>query len=311
MPVREPTREYRTWTVDSRRWQAYRPRPGDVVIATYPKCGTTWMQRIVGLLLSRDPTPRPVMDIAPWIDRRFGEPLEATMALIEAQTQRRFLKSHLPADGLPIHAGARYIHVARDGRDASLSYHHHLAGLAPEVLARFDAEGLGDPTIGRPFPPLLADPADHFHRWLTQGAVAGESDGLPFLSFFAFERSWWAVRHLPNVLLVHYARLKADLAGEMRRIAAFLEVEVPAALWPALVEAAGFEAMRRDGDVLMGRMARVFRGGAAAFFNEGRNNRWQGHYRAEDVALYAAKAATAGDPSFGRWLGDGSLEAGT
>jgi aryl sulfotransferase len=310
MLVRAPTRIYRTWTVDSRRWDAYRPRAGDVVIATYPKCGTTWMQRIVGLLLFLDPAPRPVMDLAPWIDRRFGEPLEATMALIEAQTQRRFVKSHLPADGLPIHGEVRYIHVARDGRDASLSYHHHLAGLAPRVLARFDAVGAGDPTIGRPFPPPLADPAAHFHRWLTEGSIEGEDDGLPFLSFFAFARSWWAVRHLPNVMLVHYAELKADLAGEMRRIARFLGIEVPETQWPALVEAAGFEAMRRDGDTLMGGMAQVFSGGAASFFHQGRNGRWRGVYRNEDLALYDAKVARSLDPAAARWLADGTPERG-
>src|SRR5262249_58154642 len=54
----EPARQvYRTWMIDSRRWSAYRPRSGDVIIATYPKCGTTWMQRIVGLLIFQSPEP--------------------------------------------------------------------------------------------------------------------------------------------------------------------------------------------------------------------------------------------------------------
>ena len=44
---------YRTWMTDSRRWDTYRPRTGDIVVATYPKCGTTWMQRIVDLLIFR------------------------------------------------------------------------------------------------------------------------------------------------------------------------------------------------------------------------------------------------------------------
>lgn len=34
--------------------------------------------------------------------------------MIEAQTHRRFLKSHLPMDALPIYDEVRYIHVARD-----------------------------------------------------------------------------------------------------------------------------------------------------------------------------------------------------
>ena len=102
MPAQAAQREYRTWILDSRRWQHYRPRPGDVVVATYPKCGTTWMQRIISLLVFQDPEPRPVIQISPWIDRRAREPIEAVMARIDAQDHRRFLKAHLPADGLPI-----------------------------------------------------------------------------------------------------------------------------------------------------------------------------------------------------------------
>src|SRR5687767_7947304 len=107
MPVRPARRIYRTWIIDSRRWERYRPRRGDVVIATYPKCGTTWMQRIVDLLVFQNTEPRPIMQISPWIDRRFPEAIETVAARIEAQDHRRFLKAHLPADGLPIFGRVR------------------------------------------------------------------------------------------------------------------------------------------------------------------------------------------------------------
>jgi aryl sulfotransferase len=305
MLVRPAEHVYRTWIVDSRRWDHYRPRPGDVVIATYPKCGTTWTQRIVDLLIFGNPEPRPVMDISPWIDRRFPEPVEAVMARIEAQEHRRFLKAHLPADGLPLFDEVRYVHVTRDGRDACISYHNHGSGLTPGMLEGLVRAGLEDETIGRSFPRVPADRAEHFHRWLTEGAVPGHADGLPHLSFFRFERSWWEERHRPNVLLVHYDDLKADLAGEMRRLADFLGIAVPPGLWPALVEAAGFGAMRRDGEALMGSVAGIFRGGAGRFFHAGTNGRWRGVLREEELALYEAKIEAALPPACARWVAHG------
>ena len=305
MPVRPAGRAYRTWIIDSRRWDHYRPRPGDVVIATYPKCGTTWMQRIVDLLVFQDPGPRPVMQLSAWIDRRFPEPIQAVAARLEAQEHRRFLKAHLPADGLPVHDEVSYVHVARDGRDACLSFHNHGSGFTPEMLEGLDRAGLGDEAVGRPYPRVPADPAEHFHRWLTEGAVPGHADGSPAMSFFHFERTWWDERHRPNVLLVHYDDLKADLAGEMRRVAGFLGIPVPPDAWPGLVEAAGFGAMRRDGEALMGSVAASFRGGAARFFHAGTNGRWRGVFREEDLALYDAKVEAELPPDCARWVAHG------
>jgi len=76
-------------------------------------------------------------------------PLEETLAKIEAQAHRRFLKSHLPADGLPLHDAVRYIHVARDGREACLSFCNHIANYTPWMLERLDAAGLGSVPINR------------------------------------------------------------------------------------------------------------------------------------------------------------------
>jgi aryl sulfotransferase len=311
MPIQPARRMYRTWSWDSTHWQRYRPRRDDIVIATYPKCGTTWMQRIVGLLVFQSPEPRPIMQISPWLDRRFiSQPVDATLATIEAQTHRRFLKSHLPLDGLPLHDEVRYIHVARDGRDAAMSYHNHGMALTAETLAAFDRVGLEDEAIGRPYPRMPADPAVFFHRWLTQGVVPGDGDGSPMMSFFHFERTWWEARRRANVLLVHYDDLKADLSGEMRRVAAFLGISVAPKLWPALVAAAGFKAMRRDGGTLMGSVAASFAGGSGRFFHQGTNGRWRGVFRDADLARYEAKVAAMLPAACARWTACGRLAAG-
>jgi aryl sulfotransferase len=307
----EPARrEYRTWILDSRRWHRYRPRADDIVIATYPKCGTTWMQRIVALLIFQTPEPRPVMDISAWIDRRFPEPVDTVLARIQAQPHRRFLKSHLPLDGLPIYDKVKYIHVARDGRDACMSFHNHATAFTPQTLDRLNSAGLADEAVGRPYPAAPADPAEFFHRWITRGEVPGHEDGSPTVSFFHFERSWWAARRRPNVLLVHFNDLKADLCGEMRRVAAFLGIAVAAERWPALAAAAGFEAMRRDGQVLMSGVANMFEGGSRRFFNKGTNERWRGVVHQDDLALYKAKSEALLSPANAAWVSRGRRSAG-
>src|SRR6188768_4164149 len=92
------TRVYRNHHLDSSRWEQVTFRPDDILISTSYKAGTTWTQRIVSLLLfGPGPLPAPLFALSPWIDARFMPiPLDVIVNGIEAQTHRRFLKSHLP-----------------------------------------------------------------------------------------------------------------------------------------------------------------------------------------------------------------------
>ena len=310
MLIRPAAREYRTWVMDSRRWNGFRPRSGDVVVATYPKCGTTWMQRIVSLLIFQSPEARPLDVVSPWIDMRVGRPIEDILAALEMQTHRRAVKTHLPLDGLPFYDDVRYIHVARDGRDACLSFHNHGTGFRQQMLERLDAAGLADETLARPYPRLPSDPAEYFCKWLRTGAIAGQTDGYQFVFYFEFEKTYWAERRRPNLLLVHYAELKADLAGEMRRVANFLDIEVPEEIWPVLVEAAGFQAMKQQGASLMPNATQMLVDGKDRFFNKGENGRWCGTFRKEDLDRYEAKLAATLAPACIAWLESGKCLTG-
>jgi aryl sulfotransferase len=150
---------------------------------------------------------------------------------------------------------------------------------------------------------------EFWRRWFTRGAQPQWQDGYPDMSFVDFETSYWRERRRENLLLVHYNDLKADRDGEMRRIAAFLGIETPAALWPKLVEAASFEAMKREGATLLGPLAAVFEGGADRFLFKGSNGRWRDELSADDLAL-ADKLAERFSPGLRRWLEGGRLVAG-
>jgi len=248
------------------------------------------------------------MQISAWIDRRFGEAIESVLARIEAQEHRRFLKSHLPLDCLPFYDEVKYIHVARDGRDACMSLHNHGTAHSAQVLAEFDKIGLEDETIGHPFPRLPDDPAEFFHHWIT--AEPFGNGGGPILSFFQFQRTWWEARRRSNVLFVHFNDLKADLSGEMRRIADFLGISVPEDMWPELVAMAGLDAMRRDGEALMSAAARLSQGGGQRFFFKGTNERWRGIFWDEDLALYSTTVQAMLPPECAKWVASGRLESG-
>jgi aryl sulfotransferase len=267
------------------------------------------MLRVLDLLVWQSPEPRSLDKLSPWIDRRFPISTEEMWADFESHSHRRIMKSHLPLDGLPLFEDVKYVHVARDGRDACLSYHNHITGFKVETLARLDREGLQDETIGRPYPRVPADPGEFFQYWLTHGAVPGHSDGSPFLSYFALERTYWEERSRPNLLLVHYNDLKRNLEGEMRRLAAFLDITIDEELLPALVRAAQFETMREEGDKLTPHVTSMFMGGAERFFNKGTNRRWEGVFSAESLALYQRKLAQELPADCAKWLENGNAAA--
>jgi aryl sulfotransferase len=105
--------------------------------------------------------------------------------------------------------------------------------------------------------------------------------------------------------MVHYNDLKADLSGEMKRIAAFLEIETPPALWPDLVEAATFEKMKHEGAALLPGIELAVKGGHQTFLNKGANGHWRDVLTKADVARYRARAAAELSPGLNDWLEHG------
>jgi len=293
---------------DSRHWERYTPRAGDVVVATAPKVGTTWTQYIVSLLIFQSPEPKPIMQISPWLDCRFQMPIDVMIAMIEGQTHRRVLKSHLPFDALPIYDEVKYIHTARGGLDACFSFHNHFVNFTPETVAAISNIEKADGGRGEPQPPASEDPREFFHSWL---ANEDKRDGVPTADrFFDLERTYWQERKRSNLLMVHYNDLKADLSGEMKRIAAFLGIETPAALWPELVEAATFDKMKSDGAAVLPGIEMGVRGGHQTFLNKGINGRWKGILSEADVKAYRDRAAAELSPGLNKWLENGRTVAG-
>jgi aryl sulfotransferase len=292
------TRELHNHHFDSTVWNDFAFRDDDVVISTYAKSGTTWTQQIVGQLLFGGAADVPVSELSPWLDLRVP-PAAEKLARLEAQTHRRFIKTHLPVDALVYSPRAKYLYIGRDGRDVLWSlHHHHLHANADFYATLNDTPG----RVGPPIEPPVADVRRYFLDWL-------ERDGFPFWPFWDNVRSWWAIRHLPNLLLVHFADLKADPEAEIRRIAEFLEVPIYPERWPAILEHCSFAWMKRHAALSAPLGGGLWEGGATTFINRGTNGRWRDVLTAEDIGRYEAMAARELGVECARWLASGSRAA--
>lgn len=259
--------------LDSTRWETYRHRPGDIVISTSYKTGTTWMQTIVANLIFQDGVfPAPVSVMSPWLDMAIP-PLEQVHASLEAQTHRRFIKSHLALDGLPYYETARYIVVGRDIRDVFMSMWNHHMGYTDQTKATFQARSAA---LGREFPLNLQDIKEFWRMWIDKGSFDWESSGFPYWSHLHHAQSWWDFRHVSNILLVHYTDLLADPERQIRRTAGHLGIEIDEQLLPGILERISFSGMKENFSSIMPEADQFFQGGQSTFMNKGTNGRWQG-----------------------------------
>lgn len=287
------TRDIHNHHMDSTVWDRIDFRNDDVVVATYAKSGTTWTQHIVGqLVFPGDPEVK-VAEISPWVDLRIMPP--NLMDILEAQTHRRILKTHLPVDALTFSPKARYIYIGRDGRDVLWSlYNHHANANALWYEAINDTPGRVGPPVERADPDIRR----YFLTWL-------EQDGAPFWPYWENIATWWAIRDLPNVMLVHFNDLKQDLEGEMRKIAAFLDCDIPEDRWPTILEHCTFDWMKAHAENVAPLGGAIFEGGAQTFINKGVNGRWRDVLTPADIAAYEARAMSELGADCAGWLASG------
>jgi hypothetical protein len=156
---------YRDSLTDSGRWASLELRPGDIVISTPSKCGTTWMQMICALMIFQTADlPAALTTLSPWLDMRL-RPLPEVLRLLEGQRHRRFVKTHTPLDGLPQVDGVHYVVVGRDPRDVAVSMDHHRANLDGNVIESLSAAPASpDRSDERPSAPRPSRPVDRRER---------------------------------------------------------------------------------------------------------------------------------------------------
>lgn len=288
------TREIHNNHMDSTVWNEFKFRPDDIIIATYAKSGTTWTQQIVSQLIFNGAEDVNVAEISPWLDLRIM-PREVKLPLLEAQTHRRVIKTHLPLDAFVFRPDVKHIYIGRDGRDVMWSMHNHHLNFTPEIIESFQTT---PPPEGPPLTEANPDPRAYFLEWL-------DDRGFPVWSLWENVRTWWAARNLPNVKVLHFNDLKADPEGEIRAIADFLEIDVAADAWSMILEHCSFDYMKRNAGKVAPLGGEIFKGGGKTFINKGSNGRWRDGLTAEDSARYEMRALSELGAECAEWLQHG------
>jgi aryl sulfotransferase len=288
------TRELQNHHFDSTIWNDFEFRDDDIVIATYGKAGTTWVQQIIAQLLFDGAENLETAEMSPWMDLRVP-PKEVKLPFVSEQTHRRFLKTHLPVDALVFSEKAKYVYIARDGRDVLWSMYNHHAN-ANEVW--YDAL---NNTPGRVGPPI-EEPTDsitqYFDEWL-------EGDGHPWWPFWENTLSWWEIRDLSNVCFLHFENLKSDMPGAIRDLAKFLEIPINEDKWDDILLHCSFDYMKANATKSVPLGGAFWNGGAETFIHKGTNGRWRDSLSNDQVAAYEQRAEQELGGECARWLATG------
>ncbi|MCC6494486.1 MAG: sulfotransferase domain-containing protein [Pirellulales bacterium] len=238
---------------------AYRHRgvqPNDVMLATYPKSGTTWLAFMLAQLLWRAGREQKLLD------NRF-------LPIIGKQ---RYAQRRLPSGGRIIRTHERYrpryaksIYVVRDGRDVAVSMYWHMQR----------ATG------------MQADFSDYLVPYLQgrlSGAGAWHKHVTEWLDCPAYREG--------RVLLVRYESMKEDAERELRRTAEFLGVTPTNEQIADALEAGSMESMKRQEKASEG-IAHLEAGEKIPVVRKGIVGDWQNYFSPADVATFAAFASEA------------------
>lgn len=195
------------------RGLAYQPSADEVLIATFPKCGTTWLQQIIHALRTNGSMDfGEITEVVPWLEMAHAIGMDPLASQVAAP---RAFKTHLRYDEIP--KGGRYIHVCRDPGDVLVSLYHFMEGW-------FFEPG----TIG------IDEFADQ--RFFSS---AGRGGG-----YWGYLMSWWPHRYDENVLFMTYEDMQAEPAVAIRRIAEFIQCPLDAALEAVVLERSSFSFMK-------------------------------------------------------------------
>ena len=250
------------------RWENFQHRSDDIFVCTPPKCGTTWTQAICAMLVfgKVDHGQQPGV-ISPWIDAEFA-PIEDYLQQVEAQSHRRFIKTHTPFDGIPYYPECDYFMIFRDPRDVFFSGLNHRDNMNDQELAN------------------SVFSISKFSEWTNAERAPGQWDHPSLESLTHFFNSYWPYRHLPNVHTFHYSNMKRDLEGSITQMSVALGYTYSDAQLAAFADAANFESMKNNAVQYAPESGTGMWKAESNFFANGSSRQWEGKLTESELAEF-------------------------
>uniref|UniRef100_A0A0E0KPE2 Sulfotransferase n=1 Tax=Oryza punctata TaxID=4537 RepID=A0A0E0KPE2_ORYPU len=249
----------------------FRPRPSDVLLASYPKSGTTWMKALVFAIMSRKVYPlrdHPLLRLNPHdcVVQLLGAYATGKEAVVEALPSPRIMASHMPFSTLPAsvvdaNSGCKIVYVWRDPKDVLVSLWHYYSKLRPEEAH-------------------LSEFHDLYESFCRGDTVFGP---------------WWdnvlgyfraSVEMPTRVLFLRYEDMLEDTASNVVAIADFLGCpfsaeEERAGVVDAIVKLCSFEELKNLDTNMSGSNGLLLKLPSSSYFRKGVAGDWMDHMTRE------------------------------